>query len=349
MPIKLNNNSNHDKIIVNVKDVDCTYLKGKIPALSNISIQVKEAAITVIVGSNGSGKSTLLKSICGLIKIDRGRIDTLGINAQRGIDKLIPDCAYISQQPTTELEMTGKEVIDYFGCMYGLKKQTRLQRTRELLQLMNLEAQADKKVSRYSGGNLQKLHLAIGLIKMPILMLFDEPTNNLDTSSKHEFWSYIKYLVEDEHKSAIIISHDLSFVEKYSDNLIVLEEGHIVYQGKTKHLLQSVERTSLLVKFKTPIINTSKLKSLVANVVPLKTFNINKNLLQIRGYLNDSERHKLIGKLKENDYGIETVENMDQGLYDALRQLTDFKYQSPKEIKVKDGRRGTGRGRRRGS
>ena len=109
MPIKSSNIPKYGKIIVNVKDVDCTYLKGKIAALSNISIQVKEPAITAIVGSNGSGKSTLLKSICGLIKIDHGKIETLGIDAQRGIDKLIPHCAYISQQPTMELEMTGKD------------------------------------------------------------------------------------------------------------------------------------------------------------------------------------------------------------------------------------------------
>lgn len=240
MPIKPTKQTFIDNKIV-VNDITCGYPSEPAYTLKNLSAKIPAHCLTAIVGSNGSGKSTFMRSLCGLQKLEHGFIHILGINSQTEFRKLIKICSYVCQQPTADFEMTGLEILHYFGSMHGLCKRSRIKRIQHLTHLLHLENHISKKVGSYSGGNLQKTHLAIGLINNPWLLMLDEPTNNLDAVSKHEVWSYLQDRSHTEQKTSVVISHDLDCVEKYADQLIVMDHGKILYQGGTHEFINNTK------------------------------------------------------------------------------------------------------------
>ena len=236
MPIELQEGKIKNQDII-LSDISCGYPPGFSNVLTNLSICFDTNCITAIVGCNGSGKSTLMKCLAGLLKVNHGSVTVFGANPQVNFKQWIQTCAYVSQQPTFDGEMTGFEILDFFSSMYGIPKERRQQKISSLIDLMNLDNIKSRKISSYSGGNLQKVHLAIGLVNDPKLLLFDEPTNNLDAMAKHEFWSYLRRLSTDDKKTSIVISHDLEFIEKYADFLIVMDHGEILFQGSVREFL----------------------------------------------------------------------------------------------------------------
>ena len=228
---------------ISLTNVSCGYPPHFSSVLTNLSIAFRTGCVTAIVGCNGSGKSTLMKCLAGLLKLNHGSVSVFGINPRSDSRQWVQLCSYVSQQPTFDHEMTGLEILDYFASLYGLSKVVRQRRVADLIELMNLDDIKFRKISSYSGGNLQKVHLAIGLINDPMLLLCDEPTNNLDAISKHEFWSCVKRLSADDQKTAIVISHDLDFVEQYADVLIVMDHGRILYEGSVDQLIEQAQAT----------------------------------------------------------------------------------------------------------
>ena len=240
MPIKSPKQTLNDNKIV-IDDITCGYPSEPENILKNLSAKIPAHCLTAIVGSNGSGKSTFMRGLFGLQKLEHGFIQILGIDSQTEFRKLIKICSYVCQQPTADFEMTGLEILHYFGSMHGISKRSRIQRIQHLTKLLRLEKHISKKVASYSGGNLQKIHLAIGLINDPWLLMLDEPTNNLDAVSKHEVWSYLQDRSHTEQKTSVVISHDLDCVEKYSDQLIVMDHGKILYQGGTNEFINNTK------------------------------------------------------------------------------------------------------------
>lgn len=222
---------------IKLTNVSCGYPPRFSNVLTNLSVGFDTNCMTAIVGCNGSGKSTLMRCLSGRIKIKDGSVNVFGINPQVDFRQWIQTCAYVSQQPTFDHGMTGLEILDYFSAMYGMARESRRKKISDLVQLMGLSDIKAKKISSYSGGNLQKVHLAIGLINDPDLLLYDEPTNNLDAISKHRFWSHLKSLSDVGGKTSIVISHDLDFIEQYADALVVMDHGEILYQGSVREFI----------------------------------------------------------------------------------------------------------------
>lgn len=230
MPIRSPKQYFADNRIV-VDNITCGYLNESQYILKNLSVEIPAQCITAIVGSNGAGKSTFMRSLFGLQKIQHGLIKVFGINSQDEFRKLIKICSYVSQQPIADFEMTGLEILNYFGSMYRIPKQSRDKKIIELVKLFHLQKNISNKIASYSGGNLQKIHLAIGLINHPWVLMLDEPTNNLDAISKHEVWSYLQDRSRRDKKTSVVISHDLDCIEKYADHLVVMNDGEVLYQG----------------------------------------------------------------------------------------------------------------------
>ena len=231
----------HESKVV-IKNISYSYPTDANATLANVSTKIQGESVVAIVGSNGSGKSTFLKSVFGLLKVQQGTIKICGIDSQNEFRKLIKICSFVNQRPTIDFQMTGIEILSYFSSMYGIPKRIREKRIEELVETLGLQDLIYRKTSSYSGGNLQKIHLAIGLVNNPSVLLLDEPTNNLDAMSKHEVWSYLQNRSRKQKKTSIIISHDLEYVEKYADSLIVMDNGRILYQGTLDDFVASMNR-----------------------------------------------------------------------------------------------------------
>jgi iron complex transport system ATP-binding protein len=217
-------------------------------ALDNVSIKTKEAEFLCLVGPNGSGKSTLLKCLLKIQKPTNGDVVIDGKNLDKiSLYELAKIVGYVPQSnqyvfPITVFEaiLTGR--IPYLG---WAPKESDLKKVQETLKLFNLEAYAWRYLNALSGGERQKVTIAMTVVKEPQILLLDEPTSNLDLRHQLEVMDTLKRLVRERKMSVVMAVHDLNLALKYADRVVMMKKGQVVSEGKplealTKENIQSV-------------------------------------------------------------------------------------------------------------
>lgn len=217
-------NEDNNENIIEINDFSLEY--GKIPVLNNISLKVKKGTTLGLIGGNGAGKTTLINSILGLIGT-KGSIKLFG-----DVVKKIPyekkgKIGLIPQEISVVDNISVKRNMKFFGKLNGFYDEG------EALKLMedfNLDQLKDRKVKKLSGGQKKKLNIITGLVHKPELIIFDEPTAELDAISREKIIKKIIKMKEGDN-TIIYTSHYLSEVEQVCDDYLLLENGHIIYNS----------------------------------------------------------------------------------------------------------------------
>ncbi len=215
--------------LLSVKDLSVSFGNSTIPVLKNISFDVNTHEALAIVGPNGSGKSVLLKTLLGAIPRSAGIIAwkeniNIGYLPQRfQVDHYLP--------------MTVKEFL-------SLKQLPRysLQEIAELV-----KAKTDwlgKNLAHLSGGELQKTLLAWAIFDKPDILLFDEPTENVDVANQESIYALLYQLQDTLGVALVIVSHDIGIVYRYADNVLCLNHDMLCY-GNPKETLTAKTLTDL--------------------------------------------------------------------------------------------------------
>ncbi len=185
-------------------------------AVSGLSFNVEKGEVFALLGSNGAGKTTTIKMILGLIQPDSGSIE-LSDGIKVGYS---PDTPYFPPF------LTGRETLEYYGAVSGMKKSERRRQAKELMSLVGLE-DSKTKVSRYSKGMTQRLALAQSLLGDPDMLILDEPTAGLDAMGRIEMIQLIGRLKK-SGKTIILNSHILSDIEQVCDRGIIMKNGSVL-------------------------------------------------------------------------------------------------------------------------
>jgi ABC-type Mn/Zn transport systems, ATPase component len=189
--------------------------------LRDVDLDVAEGAFVSIVGHNGSGKTTLLKLILGVLRPASGSITFF--NSTRGASEA--SVGYINQGAIdTRLPLCAAEVVE-IGLIGTDKASGR--EAGEALRALGIEELAKRPYRELSGGQKQKIQIARCLVRSPRLLLLDEPTSYLDESSELEFMRLLKRLNGEKAMTIVMISHDRSIVETYSDRIVRLDGGRL--------------------------------------------------------------------------------------------------------------------------
>ena len=214
--------------MISIRELNKSYRKNHV--LKDINLEINDPGIYAIVGPNGSGKTTLLKSIIGLVIPDKGEIEIGGI--------------YVKDSPLYRNEISYLPQIVRFPEnlrvfeLIRLIKDIRNQDGNEepLIDLFKLEPELKKKLRNLSGGTMQKINMVLGfLFDTPILIL-DEPTISLDPVSISKFKKIISQKRQ-QGKIIIYTTHIMSLAEEFSDNIIILLEGRIIFNGGLTEIL----------------------------------------------------------------------------------------------------------------
>ncbi len=221
-------------MILELSDISKRY--GKKEALRNVNARL-ETGIYGLLGPNGAGKSTLMNIVTGLLKQNSGTVSYEG----RNIESLGKDyrkiLGYLPQDPGLYPFYTGRQLLSYFAKLKDIKSPE--SRINELLELVHLSDDADRKVGEYSGGMKKRIGIATALLNKPSLLVMDEPTAGLDPKERIRFRSIISKI---KYESIIIIStHIVSDVEHIADNIILMDEGEIIISDKCANLLDSIK------------------------------------------------------------------------------------------------------------
>lgn len=203
--------------------------------LNDINLTVDEGEQLLLIGANGSGKSTLLSLLSGLYNPYKGtiKIDELDYkNNEREIKKIV---GIMFQEPLGFKNSKVIEILDFFKVLNDDK--ISLDEVMKLTNTFNLK---EKKIGLLSGGERQKVALAISLLGDPKYLLLDEPMSALDVPSRKEFISIIKKLKE-QGKTIIIVSHILEDLQDCFNKVVLVKDSKIKYYGKIDKLLSELK------------------------------------------------------------------------------------------------------------
>jgi ABC-2 type transport system ATP-binding protein len=199
---------------------------GTRTALQGVSFELSGGELLSIIGPNGAGKTTLLSILAGVLPATEGELT--------GTDRKI---GWVPQQPAVYSKLSVAENLRLFA---------RLERVADpedavalMLAQTGLEDRADEEVGKLSGGNQQRVNIAIGLLCKPAVLLLDEPSASLDPRQRERLWEFIGTLAKGG-TAVVFSSHNVGEAERYASRVLVLVDGELLFTGTTAELERTV-------------------------------------------------------------------------------------------------------------
>lgn len=204
-------------MIIKIRDLFKTY-EGDVKILKGVNLDIEKGEVISIIGASGGGKSTLLRCMIGLEDIDGGSIETpdkkkMGMVFQSfnlfphktALQNIMESLIVVDKMPKEEAKKIGLELLDRVG----------------------LKERANFYPKALSGGQKQRVAIARAMAKNPDVLIFDEPTSALDPEMVNEVLNVIQNLRDTTDMTMVIVSHEIEFVNKISDRIVVMENGNI--------------------------------------------------------------------------------------------------------------------------
>jgi len=209
-------------------------------ALDDVSIEVKGAALTALVGPDGAGKTTLLRLAAGLMVADTGTMTVLGIDAAMDPQAIQNRISYMPQRFGLYDDLSVQENLDLYADLHGVPADVRGKRYKRLMEMTDLGRFTARPAGKLSGGMKQKLGLACTLVRSPELLLLDEPTVGVDPLSRRELWEILEQLVGEENLSVLVSTSYMDEAARCA-HVAVLHDGKVLAQGTPASIRDTAE------------------------------------------------------------------------------------------------------------
>ncbi len=223
--------------IIAVRNLDFYFKEFK--ALDQINLNVPAGSIYGFLGPNGAGKTTTIRVLLDLFQAKQGVVEIFGQSIRQHRQDILSRIGALIEAPSIYKHLSGRQNLEVLRRMLGLPKQ----RIDEVLEIVRLRDNADKKAKEYSLGMCQRLTLAAALLNDPELLILDEPTNGLDPSGIIEMRELILRLNQEHGKTIFLSSHILSEIEKLVSHVAIIDRGKILYEGTLAGLQQQSNPT----------------------------------------------------------------------------------------------------------
>ncbi|MGN0151729.1 MAG: ABC transporter ATP-binding protein [Wujia sp.] len=208
---------------------------GNTEILKGINLEIKDSSFTIILGPSGCGKTTLLRIISGLEQEDSGEIFISDKNITR-VEPKDRHVAMVFQNYALYPHMDVYKNVEYSLKIKRVPKAERKEKVMEALRIVGLEDQVKKLPAQMSGGQRQRVALARAIVKNPDVFLMDEPLSNLDAKLRNQMRHSILELHKKLGTTFVYVTHDQTEAMTMGDNIVLMNEGHIVQQGSPKEM-----------------------------------------------------------------------------------------------------------------
>jgi len=199
---------------------------GERTALQDVSFEAFGGEVVAVIGPNGAGKTTLLTMLAGIQPATGGEVS-----------RPFGEIGWVPQQPAVYSKLSVAENLRLFARLEGISPAE--DAVERMLDQTGLRDRAGDEVARLSGGNQQRVNIAIGLLRAPEVLLLDEPSSSLDPRQRERLWEFISTLVADG--TAVIFStHNVGEAEAHADRVLVLADGELLFAGGPGELADEV-------------------------------------------------------------------------------------------------------------
>ena len=300
---------------IEVKNVSKFY--GEQAALNNVSFKVNSGEIVGFLGPNGAGKSTMMKIVTCFLTKSEGEVKVCGLDVETESLAIRSKVGYLPEHNPLYLDMYIKEYLDFVAGIYKIKNKK--ERISEMIALVGLGKEQNKKIGDLSKGYRQRVGLAQAMIHDPEVLILDEPTTGLDPNQLVEIRQLIKNI--GKTKTVMLSTHIMQEVEAICDRVVIIKDGNIVADDTTAHIQQSDSETqTVFVEFDTEI-SRNKL-SQINGVSSVKHLEENKWLFES----NENDIRINISKYaQQNDLLVLTMRIEEKSMEEVFKELTKNK------------------------
>ncbi|MHC1587729.1 MAG: ATP-binding cassette domain-containing protein [Candidatus Syntropharchaeia archaeon] len=293
-------------------------------AVDGIDLEIERGELFGLLGPNGAGKTTLIKMLSTLLRPTSGSARVWGYDVSKEQNEVRMCIGIVFQDPSVDNKLTGRENLDFHARMYGMKKELREERIREVLSLVELEDRADVLLENYSGGMQRRLEIARGLMHRPKVLFLDEPTLGLDAQTRRRIWEYIKKMNE-EGVTIVLTTHYMEEADYLCDRVAIMDRGRIVALDTPENLKNSIGSDIISIE-----ISDRDVSEILSEWEWVKGMNRTNGRIEI-SVENGSERiPEVILSLSRAGITIKSIELHEPTLEDVFLYLTGRKIRDEK-------------------
>jgi ABC-2 type transport system ATP-binding protein len=195
---------------------------GEVVAVDDVGFDVGAGEVVALLGQNGAGKTTTLEILEGYLAPSAGAVSVLGFDPRRGDRRWRARIGLVMQSTSLDPELTVREAMHVFAGLFAAARPVD-----EVVDLIDLAAEADTRIGRLSGGQQRRVDVGLGIVGRPELLFLDEPTTGLDPAARRQTWAIVEQLA-DSGTTVLLTTHYMDEAERLADRLLVLDGGRLV-------------------------------------------------------------------------------------------------------------------------
>jgi ABC-2 type transport system ATP-binding protein len=208
---------------------------GTVEAVRGVDLRIETGEVFGFLGPNGAGKSTTVKMLTTLLSITAGTARVAGVDVAKNPDAARRRMGVALQEAGLDPRQTGRELLILQGRLFGMSAHESTERAKQLLELVELEDAADRRIKGYSGGMKRRLDLASALVHRPEVLFLDEPTTGLDPASRLTVWDEVRR-INVLGTTVFLTTQYLEEADQLCDRLAIIDGGRIVRDGTPDEL-----------------------------------------------------------------------------------------------------------------
>lgn len=243
------------EVVIKVKELKKNFRKGgdQLQVLKGINLDIYAGEVIGYLGGNGAGKSTTVKILCGILGDFTGEVSILGLDVRKEPLKIKRQIGYIPENALMYEHLTPREYLEFIGTMYNMPPADIQEAIRRLLFQFGMQDHMNERMTAFSKGMKQKIHIISAMLHDPDILFMDEPLNGLDANAVIMIKEMIAQWAK-EGKTIFYCSHLMDVVEKVASRIVLIDQGIVIANG-TLADLEAAEGASSLETLFTKLTN----------------------------------------------------------------------------------------------
>jgi len=299
-----------------IKVDNLTRTFGHLVAVNHISFEVEEGEIFGFLGANGAGKTTTMMMLATALIPTSGSATVCGYDILKKKNKVRESISIVFEELSLDINLTGRENLDFHARMYHLPRKVREERVNQALDLVGLRNKQNTLAKHYSGGMQRRLEIARGMLNYPEVLFLDEPTLGLDVQTRRMLWDYARKLNREFGVTILLTTHYVEEADYLCGKIAILEQGKIIATDTPEELRNSLGDSLLSIKLSHG--SSSDMLKLLGQVNWVKKVSLRDGWLDLAVDSEGTKIPEIVKFARDHGFAVSSVSQHKPSLEDAF-------------------------------